>query len=79
MDQMEVSLIELGADKLEAEQITATLNRIMSKAMMKDPARAARSIGTIAAILNQTVYLIQGQQSWDAERALQETLDDHED
>ena len=76
MDQMELSLIKLGADKPEAEQITAALTRIIAGAMTKDPARAAHWIATLAATLNETVRQLHVQQSWAAERALQATLDD---
>lgn len=79
MDQMELSLRELGADEPEAEQITAALTRIIAKAMMNDPARAARSIGALTAILNETIRQLHSQQSWAAERALQATLDDGDD
>ncbi len=75
---MELYLIELGADKSEAEAISAALTRIMAKALQSDPARAARSISEFAAVFNETVAMIQGRDTWEAERVLLRTLADDE-
>jgi hypothetical protein len=71
---MELSLMELGAEKSEAEGISAALTRIVARALQNDPARTARSLSEFVAVFNDTVAMIQGRQVWEIECALQRSL-----
>jgi hypothetical protein len=80
MNELELSLIKLGADQAEAERISATLTRIIATAMQRDPALAARGLGAFVSVFSEALHIVEGHaQTWKAERVLHDDLDDERD